>query len=296
MRLTRDEFDNVTSLEGTEQGQPHRTVAWLTSYPRSGNTWVRAMLCCLLSPTVNPLEHMQLIIPDLYGRVRAGTLAARSPLIVKSHDPFEAAVSSLRRWELSADDHKIVLMVRDPADVAVSCFDFAVLNADDEQSSLLAGDRDQQLRMFINAFIENDGYVDYSRAAPVGLLEHTASWLAAMQRYGGVVVRFDDLLREPANALRRIASYLNIQADEDTVRLAVSACQFQTLRDVEERHIRENRETDSEFFRSWRRPGYDRGYRFFNQGTNGRGKEMLTDEERSQFRNRFALIYGTFGL
>src|SRR5215469_3707989 len=82
---------------------------FLTSYPRSGNTWCRFLLGNLVYPS-DPMTFLNLEsrVPDMYVHSDREMRNLPRPRMIKSHECFDP------RYK------KVVYIVRDPRDVAVS--------------------------------------------------------------------------------------------------------------------------------------------------------------------------------
>ena len=86
---------------------------FLVSFPRSGNTWTRFLVCNLINPD-DPVNFAQLEsrIPEIYDVTDRDLRAFPRPRIIKSHECFDP------RYK------KIVYIVRDPRDVLISYYEF----------------------------------------------------------------------------------------------------------------------------------------------------------------------------
>ena len=86
---------------------------FLVSFPRSGNTWTRFLVCNLINPD-DPVNFAQLEsrIPEIYDVTDRNLRAFPRPRIIKSHECFDP------RYK------KIIYIVRDPRDVLISYYEF----------------------------------------------------------------------------------------------------------------------------------------------------------------------------
>src|SRR6266702_7132618 len=109
-----------SGVPAQERKPAWQTVGWLASFPRSGNTWLRAMLAQLLASGDEALIEMQKVIPDLHDNIfDKEALPSRHTLIVKSHDPFNIAVRRLKSLGIIIGQHLPVMIIRNPLDVIV---------------------------------------------------------------------------------------------------------------------------------------------------------------------------------
>ena len=183
--------------------------AFLVSYPKSGNTWVRFLLANLIYPyeTVGFANINRLLpAPDLVSKRFLRKLPR--PRILKSHAPFDMRF------------RKVIYLVRDPRDVAVSEYYF------DLKKRYI--DSDVTLEQFVQRFLkgETSSYGSW--------WEHTASWIAA--RHGNpafLLVRYEDLLSDPMGETGKIAEFLGIQAGPERLEAAVQQSSADRMRKLE---------------------------------------------------------------
>lgn len=244
-----------------------RRIAWLVGYPRSGNTWRRALLSSFLAP---PEESSSL---DLIVRGPAGNIAAQGTTFdavtgLRSSDLTRAEIDELRpaayraRAETAADllcltTHDafrqcrngralfpddvtvgVVYLMRNPLDVAVSwtfysgatTFSVGVAFVNGPVTDLAGPGRVPELLF------------DWSR--------HVTSWVEAP--FPVLVVRYEDMLADTAGQLARMARFLRLPDASNPRRLrrAVEIASFDRLRDKEQREGFAGRSGRNPFFRS----------------------------------------------
>jgi hypothetical protein len=192
----------------------------LGSYPRSGSTWLRLLLAHLLTGADTGLRQSEFVVPMVGFEDRAETNRA-GVRVVRSHEPYQRAY------------RRAVYLVRDARDVALSYH--ALYDA--------TGRWDRGREEFMAAFArgEVDGYGPWQ--------DHVMTWLAARDRAELLVIRYEDLLSEPADTLAAIASFCGISAARDQIADAVAANSVDRVRGKEF--------ADAEFLRElgWRMEG-----------------------------------------
>ncbi len=182
---------------------------FLVSYPKSGNTWVRFLVANLLHPQ-EPVTLLgaDRIIPSVDGQSKKFFKRMAGPRVIKSHYPFH---QSYRR---------VIYVVRDPRDVAVSQYHYQIKRGVIEEH--------YPIEQFVSLFVAGE-------VCPYGSwAENVASWLAARRSDPKfVLVRYEDLLRQPMAELGRIAALLGLEATSDRLQSAVERSTADCLRKLE---------------------------------------------------------------
>lgn len=257
-------------------------IWWLASYPKSGNTWVRAFLTNLrsepagqttaLSLAGGPLlsgralfdamtdcpsiemteEEIDLARPHVSRRLAAESGEA---IFVKTHAAFRRAVDGRPIFPEDAT-RGAVLIVRDPRDVAVSLAEFLGWSVDSAIERMNSDDACLNPQSEASAAMLPERMMSWSG--------HTQSWLAG-PRFPVCVVRYESLLEDPMGAFGGLARFLGLPADEAALARAVHGSRFEALRLSEER----------EGFALRQRSGSP----FFRSGTAGQWRAVLTDAQ-----------------
>jgi hypothetical protein len=110
---------------------------------------------------------------------------------------------------------------------------------------------------------------------------HVRSWVD-QQQIPVLLLRYEDLLVQPEPHFSRLATFLNLPAEEPLIREAVANTRFDKLRakEDEEGGFHERPQSCERFFRS---------------GRSGEGQEQLTGEQLQQFEEAFAATLHRFG-
>jgi Sulfotransferase domain len=157
-------------------------IVWLASYPRSGNTFFRALLKQVYDlPTYDlhePDPGPKLAYEHIFGSARLEV-----PISELHHDDRHHIVKT---HDMAQEDHPAIYIVRDGRDVLVS---YARLLLDPRDSE----NRDAYLSL-LRHLIESSGSFG-------GWSGNVRAWMA--RRTPTVVVRFDDLITRPMDELRR---------------------------------------------------------------------------------------------
>jgi estrone sulfotransferase len=166
---------------------------YLVSFPRSGSTWLRCMLTTLVHSTEVTPELVAATVPDVHrsDRTRPRHL---DPLVVKSHTPFV---------DIPA---KVVYLVRDGRDATMSFHSLQM-----KRNRVPAGTDPRQL------FFRDDTW-------PCPWHEHVSGWLdglAARSPGRHIVVRYEDVVADPAPHLEAVARLAGLPAAAADVERAV---------------------------------------------------------------------------
>jgi aryl sulfotransferase len=257
-------------------------TVWLASYPKSGNTWVRALLAALGDGTVDinrtmsatiaaartPLERLtglpsSELLPEEVQRLRPlvdAELDARLPegrsglWHRKIHDGLFTGLNGAPIVSVAAT-RAAIYVVRDPRDVAVSYAHHLGVSMADAVAAManpgwrMGGGRHSPARHL------NQQLGTWS--------EHVEGWLDH-DLFPVLLVRYEDLHEDTAAQLRRLQSVVDREAEDATLNAAVRAARFDELRAQEAR----------DGFRE--RPGPDRA--FFRRGIAGAWRDELPAE------------------
>jgi len=185
---------------------PHDVI--LASYPKSGNTWLKFLLADVLLDSEPDFERSERAIP-LLGRTAAGA----APLpggghLWKSHEPY----SPLYRRRCP----RAIYLVRDARDVAISEYHFL------QRKGRFAGDLGRFLELFLAG--RADGYGSWDDH----VRSFTAGWRGEPE--ARIVVRYEDMLADPAGALAGVLGILAVAAPPERVALAVARNSFAGMR------------------------------------------------------------------
>ena len=251
-------------------GQAPGSIVWLASYPRSGNTWLRALLTNYLEGGETPAtigalaggsrtilrqvfdENLGLSSSDLTPeellrhRPHLHELLAAElprPSFVKVHDACLRTAGGVLLFPPAATLGGVYI-VRNPLDVAVSCAHFwnwsiarAVAELDRPEAALSSppGGIHAVLPQRLSTWSG-----------------HVASWLD--QRELPVhVVRYEDLLADPETAFGAVLRFAGLVVEPARVARAVGHARFDRLRAQEEQSgFREKPPTARFFFRAGR--------------------------------------------
>ena len=249
-----------------DRGSRGASVVWLASYPKSGNTWLRALLTNYLGDGGGPASINALIGSwianqrDLFHRctgVPSSDLSCEEvlrlrplfherlaaelprPTFVKAHEAcLRTATGPLFPPAAAAG---VVYLIRNPCDVAVSfahhlqwSIDRTVAEMGRAEASLSGG------RRSIRALLPQ----------PLSTWSgHVTSWLESGLPL--LIVRYEDLLADPRVAFGEVLGFAGLEPDPSRLAEAVENARFDHLQAEEERvGFAERQPSAPSFFRS----------------------------------------------
>ena len=218
----------ASMLASLEVGIAERSDLLIIAHPKSGNTWLKAML--------SRLYQVRFGFPEQFLN-KSDEYARRNPAVPRlaatnGYYSYEGAVGEeLKRADSTLRDKAIVFLPRHPLDIAVSWF----FQFTKRQSA-----HKQEL---INAFIERpvDKYTvsmwEFVRNSDIGvefLIDYLNGWHAALAELErAITVRYEDLRTNPEFELARINALLGEDFSDQEIADAVAWASVDNLRQME---------------------------------------------------------------
>lgn len=253
-------------------------LVWLASYPKSGNTWVRAFLHNLLHNAKTPIDidsihefcrgdtdaHWYAQLTDKpYDQLSKQEQAALRPKVhalltrtspdsvfVKTHHFLgEDCGVPLISMQYTAG---AIYILRNPLDVVLSVMHHYGMTVD-RAIAFMADD---------NAHAGGGG--GHVLQVLTSWSNHVRSWTQG-ENPGLLVLRYEDMLDNPQKAFGRVTRFLGLNPPRDRLKRAIKFSSFKVLRGQEDRHGFRERS--------------DKASRFFRKGTSGQWKTALTPEQ-----------------
>lgn len=239
-------------------------IYWIASYPKSGNTWMRAFLAQLVGETdedrdLNRLRefapdecHAQLYTPLLGKPIETASMAELAAVRPRVHTAIADAVVGFQFLKTHAmlcrhagtqtitpaATAGALYIVRNPLDVVVSYSHFRKFEID-------ASIRVLNERGHILPRHPKHSYV------PCGSWsEHVLSWTAKPHERL-LVVRYEDMLAAPDATFDGISSFLHMDVAPERLAVAIANTDFEQLRATEQQHgFAEKPKVTEAFFRA----------------------------------------------
>lgn len=189
------------------------TSTWIVSFPKSGRTWLKVMLGKALCEEFGLDETGLLDISAITKSIGVGAIDFSHD---KSHLQAGLRFDELEQSKARYSDSIVILLVRDPRDVLVSCY-------------LQATKRRRVFDGPISAFVRDDRYGIRKCAAFHRIWSRNQD---VPRRF--LLVRYEDMQRDPAAALISVLAVLDIpKVSPDVVSRAVSFGEFANMQRLE---------------------------------------------------------------
>lgn len=267
-------------------------IMWLASYPKSGNTWVRALLSSYLfekyyTQNEDIFTKMKLIssfpVASAFEKIVDKELIKKNKLeafkyfikaqerinkdpklhIIKTHN----FCGSTNGYEFTNKENTIgsIYIVRDPRSVAVSYASFANISLE----------KSVELMMNENRIGYNNKYYPEAR---LSWKTHFLSWLNSP--YSKLLIKYEDMLKDTHTILKSSLTFINtlinnkIGIDESKILKVVEECRFDNLKNLENKIGFGEKKIDST--------------NFFRKGTKSEWQKVLPQKLINKIEDHFS--------
>jgi aryl sulfotransferase len=275
-----------------------KKIIWLASYPKSGNTWVRAFLSYLFrdntddnfirkltAPSVSTRrfydDYLDIETSDIpYGeleRLRPVAIRAMAaeldevPYFMKVHDAYTYTADNEPLFPADVSIG-VIYLIRNPIDIAPSFSH----HLDDTVDNVI------RLMLSEDAALANNtkGILLHIKQKLTSWSSHVKGW-TEQQDIPVLVIRYEDMLREPLIQFKKMAAFSGLSFSDDEIAAAVEKCSFKNLQRLEQEFgFSEKMSQVNPFFRS---------------GKSGSGKEELTTAQLDLLYDGLGAVMETFG-
>ena len=278
-------------------------IIWLASYPKSGNTWLRAILHQIIIKKKNNhetwLSNLHKLV-DTYPKIEhfknlTSVLINESDFlnkneIIKNWDKSQKKLNSDKKLRLlkthnmlcsiNIDQHNhsftnedntlgVIHVVRDPRNVITSVKNHFFLQTYDEALEFLtnasrwSGIKNGEIPHFISSWEH-----------------HFESWALFPKNY--ILFKYEDILDNPEKQIKRLIEYLQkfikIDCDKETINQIINDTNFENLKNLEKKgnflENAVNAETKDKA-------------NFFNLGPKNDYKKLLDKNIQNEIENKF---------
>jgi hypothetical protein len=254
----------IKLILGIEKARRNVTVldddVYITSYPRSGNTWVRFLIANLLwlDGSTNFL-NIEKRIPDIYKFSDSHLLSLPRPRFLKSHEYLDLRYP------------KVLYIVRDVRSVIISYWYYMKRNGEIDSDISLT----EYTILFISGDINFHGFGTWS--------DNVQSWIRirgqSPERF--CLIRYEDLKIDRMGILRIINSFLELQRNDDQLNFALKMSSFNRMKKLEK-----------EAGKGWEETKYvkNSGIDFIRAGKNFEWQGILDKESLNLIEDNYSEI------
>lgn len=270
-------------------------IFWLVSYPKSGNTWVRIFLHNYLLKSDKPInindidkiaiasnrhlfdnivgisssdltyDEIDILRPEYYKyyAMSESVPSLNGMKFLKVHDAYIRNGENRPIFPLEIT-RGIIYIVRNPYDVVVSTASHFDVDIDKAVNYLTSSNF--SLAHFSNVM------QDQFRQQVLNWKQHFHSW-NNVTKVPKILLKYEELLEDPITNFTALVEFLPIELDKEHVKQSTQFSSFQVLKSQEED------EGFSEVGNSQ--------IKFFNRGTLGHGKKLLSEKQVEKIRDAF---------
>ncbi len=195
---------------------------FISSFPRSGSTWLRAMLVSITHPESNSN-------PDFFNRIYPGVTLTRLKKVYMAPQPRILSTHSLFRKDIE----RSVYVIRDGRDSVASFYHYSVTR----------NDINIPVGLWVSRYLKGDFGPRWDT--------HINSWLGTGKQCLGesiLVIRFEELLANTKIELANICQFLGIEYDESALNTAIESSSIPNMKKWEQSEGH-NSEGNASFYR-----------------------------------------------
>ena len=273
-------------------------IIWLTSYPKSGNTWVRSFLVSLLYNKKNetnleglnnipqyPLRsHFNNLLDNIddINEVSSKWIISQKRINSDKKNKFfktHHALCKIGKFSFTNYETSLgaIHIVRDPRNIINSIlYHYSKKSLLEAKEFML-----DETRALGKKFDPNSPSVNQDMFTVLTSWKtHYLSWKNFKKNY--LLIKYENLVSEPDKEFRKITKYLNdvmhIKIEEDEIDHAIKSNSFENLKKIE------NRDGFKEAIKD---KGSGEVKRFFNLGPNNKWEKILDSEIKDEIEKKF---------
>jgi hypothetical protein len=231
-------------------------IIWIASYPKSGNTWVRAFINKIFLKEKFDLNNLGKIVEQFpkksqylniindfnnIDQILKNSVKAQKKILEKNKVKFLKTHSmyyKLQNGDIFTNDHTTlgaIYLIRDPRNVFLSFQNHSSANEEEMEKIFFS-----ELRWFGHVFKgDEDENKDYSIKTLIGNWRNNyISWKRSVKNL--LIIKYEDLIDNPDKEFKRITNYLRkyvkINISEDEINNIIEEISFDNLKKLEEKN------------------------------------------------------------
>lgn len=189
---------------------PNENDVMLVSYPKSGNTWMRALIANTIFPGIS-LHDMDRLLPNIYSSslrdISKSHVFSFGGRLIKSHEAFRPFYG------------KTIYIYRDPRDVMISYFYYLKKRGKFSSSSF-------ELKDFVEPFVHGnlDKYGSW--------YQNVKSWIE-LKKENILFISYESLLKDTKGGMIKVFEFLGEKIHVEVIDRALNLSSIETLRNRE---------------------------------------------------------------
>lgn len=255
---------------------PEKSITWIASYPKSGNTWVRFMLLNLIFGTQETTEKLDTLIPDIHKITGQLQIRANASILIKTHFLLSPTMP------LFNHSAGFIYIVRNPIDVMMSNLNYIFMKQGIENNSVI---RNKKKEQYIEQFIDLCGDPYSIRAGRGSWVEHVRSWITNTHGFPSLVLKYEDLLADPVAQLDKISHFLKLRSSTKELQVAVENSSFERMKEIEENELAQK--IQGFYLDENSEKGIAAGNRFMFRGKADEGEKEISPSQKARLLKRF---------
>ena len=236
----------------------------ISTLSKSGTTWTQLILYQLTTDGDMDFDHLFDVSPWLWYAAQRQVKPAQTPQprLLKSHDDY-------RRFKTGRRG-RFVFVVRDGPDVCLSLFHHR-----------------RNFKRYAGSFEAH--FEDFLYGTEYNWFDHLRPWLRNEYGLNMLVIRFEDLKNSFSDTVRTLASFCEVELDEQRLLKIRERCSFTAMKEHESRLGPRNAH-----FEGVKDAPYEVKHpdQFIRRGEVGEGRACLTTAQLRAYRERFDRTLG----
>ena len=238
---------------------PSKHDVFAAVYIKSGTNWTMQIVHQLLNHGKGEYDHIHSVVPwpdtKLMGPMQGYAIPLEDESVWRASPEQKRVIKTHFNWEdlPYSEDAKYIIVIRDPKDVFVSSY-FFFGNAFPLPSV------DTWYKLFCS-----DDFMMFGSWA-----QSAAGYWAQRHRPNVLLLSFKEMKRDLPGVVRKMAKFLEVQADENTLQRVCEKSSFDYMKRIDNK------------FEVWRMVPWRTPTKMMRKGTQGGSAELLTPERQRE--------------
>lgn len=193
---------------------PAAKVLWLASYPKTGSTWVRTILGCLLAPKLSAFDAVRSFQSKYPPDAPAYTIWGQRLHVLKTHltpdHPRMANCPGATAGVIVVDRHPLDILLSALNYAAVKEYALSFLNETIKPVEQIVADG--EFGHYIDQFIAEDGFPRFFSVSE-GYSTYLSRWRSAQAGQPFHAIRYETMFNDPGAEVQRLAEFIGKPID-----------------------------------------------------------------------------------